>query len=249
MCRAGRQSLPWRRSRRSLEYTRPGPRAWARRRRRRCTCQPDRSSERSRRQGLRHKPWRRLGSRSQEGRAVGVYSCVGRESADRISLVRYFPARVQQTASAGKIDNLCPRGSRPGDGDVGPVRRERAHAPPRTPVRAGWVSRRRTGARNAVHASRVDDLCRGGGRSGHGNISARGRERGRAGARAAVRASRIDRRSARARAAVRAGGVSCRRARAPLTVSARRVYKVSSGSSLMVIAGSSAHSQRPSLRY
>ncbi len=116
---------------------------------------------------------------------------------------------------------------------------QQSHAPPRG----------RTGARNAIRASRVDDLCRGGGRSGHGNMSARGRERGRAGARAAVRASRIDRRSARARAAVRAGGVSCRRARAPLTVSARRVYKVSSGSSLMVIAGRSAHSQRPSLRY
>ena len=85
--------------------------------------------------------------------------------------------------------------------------------------RASRIGGRRGRARAAIRAGRVDDLGRGGGRPGDGNIRARRRKRRRAGPLTAVRAGRIGR----------------RRGGAAHAISACGIYDVSSGASLVVV--------------
>ena len=246
--------------------TRPRPRASARWRRRRCTCRPDRSSPRSRPQTVsarrvdnlrcrggrsgdrnirarrppasaRSRPRRctcRPDRSSARSRPRGYKCPQGRQSAAAEAL-RYWNVRAPQgragAGAAARPGRTCRSAARV------TVRARRSTALRRgapaesagrdgarwrgAAVRPGRIDRRRARARQTVSAGKVDNLRRSGGRSGDGNIRARGRQRGRARARAAVSAGRIDRRRGPSRQAI----------------SARRVYKVCCGASLIVVAG------------
>ena len=201
MCRAGRQSLPRRRSLRSLEWKRPGPRASARRAGG-CACQPDRSSPRSRppdckrRQGRQSPPPRRS-PRSLECTRPGP-------RASARSRRRRCACRPDRSSPCSRPPDCRRRRGRQSPPQIAVIgigvrRGERGGARARATVCAGRIGRRRARARQTVSARGVDNLRRSGGRPGDRNISARRGERG-GGARArAARLCRQGRSSARSR--------------------------------------------------
>ena len=95
---------------------------------------------------------------------------------------------------------------------------------PRRRYTCRWIGGGCARAGGAVRAGRVDDLLGFGGRPGGRNVRARRRERRHAGARATVCANRIGR----------------WRSRAPHTISAGRIFEVSSGASLIVVTSGGA---------
>ena len=159
-------------------------------------------------------------ARRRERRRAGASGAV---RAGRIGRRR---ARARRTVGAGRVDNLRRSGGRPGDRNIR-ARGRRAWARSRPAplyVPAGSVVGALAPAglyapagSTISAAAEVAPVIR--------NISARRGERGGARARAAVCAGRVGRWRARARAP---------------TVSAGRVYQVSSGASLIVVAGRSA---------